>query len=775
MKKSLVILFSFILMSSFFISGIYAQENSATDTNVAENNLPVEVPENTLASSVGYVSPEGEVVSTSDEIAIEEKKFNELVKEAEGFNEELGVDAGLTPNSPFYFIDTTFDNFASEENLREERIAEMQVLAPQCGQGDDRACRYIKESFERYKEHAEQFEKSVSPEQRETALRSSEAIRGTFVKEIAQNLPPREKDEMVRELVQGENNIAIAAEIAGKIKELCVQLAELDPNEYSRVCRIEGDAPDWRKELDRDLTDEQRKEALKFGEIMSQCFETSGQNCRCEEIPFTDFAEACAVAAPLATACEIEENEEACEQLDDLEMPELPQHLEDIFENLEMEMNEDKYGMYLPPECEKAGATLPKECAKIMINEHAPEECRQALLDADVHSESEGRKICDKIMFEKNAPEECIAAGIKDPRECGNYMFKTNAPRECLDAGITGEGRDDPRKCQQLMESKFGGREGPGGCAPGTICVPGSQWAPGTGPDRQMSGGNCAGISNSEERLKCYDGAGQFVKEYHEDFRKDFGEMQNKRRQCEENCRAQGEGGFLKENGNCVCEAPNYQEYGQQYPNQFRQDFNNQPKYNPYGDFKDGRYIAPPQSPRLPPYPPSGVDCARIMCQEGYNCEQGRGCVPSQGYFPPTDYLKPGYVDNTAKYDCSKLNCGPAPNYCDPWGGCQKGEGGFNPDGSSCDEGYEWSGSGCIPFGTGNYNFNQQPPTTSTEPTTSGTTTTEPASAPSTSTTSSEPAPTTSSEPAPSSGGDGGSVTGGVISNNKFLRFWFWK
>ncbi|MBI2056672.1 hypothetical protein HYT91_00250, partial [Candidatus Pacearchaeota archaeon] len=236
---------------------------------------------------------------------------------------------------------------------------------------------------------------------------------------------------------------------------LCSQLSKLDPSQYAKVCKIEGDAPDWRKKLDADLTEEQRQEALKFGEIMSQCFETAGQNCKCEEISYPDFAEACSIAAPLATACEIEKNEDACKQLDDLEMPPLPDYLQDIMNDLERGMSESKYGMFLPPECEEAGATSPKDCAKIMINVHAPEECKPALLAANVQSEGEARGICEKIMFEINAPPECVSAGATNPQECGKLMFSQNAPQECIDAGIDGSDKNDPTNCRKLMESQF--------------------------------------------------------------------------------------------------------------------------------------------------------------------------------------------------------------------------------------------------------------------------------------------------------------------------------
>ena len=273
MQKRGLLIFSLIFLISFvLLASVFAQDT--TNTNVVENNLPVEVPENTLASSVGYVSPEGgEVDLTEDE------EVNVLVKEAEGFTEELSVKAGITPDSGAYFIeDKILAPFRDDSVNRERKIAEMQEMMQK---GDIEAAR---KSFERYQRYADDFEREVSPEERAEALRSSQAIRGVAIREIAQNMPAGEKDEFVREIVLGEKDIETAAEIASKISELCSQLSKLDPSQYEKVCRIEGDAPDWRKKLDKDLTEEQRAEALKFGEIMSQGFETAGQNCKCEEI-----------------------------------------------------------------------------------------------------------------------------------------------------------------------------------------------------------------------------------------------------------------------------------------------------------------------------------------------------------------------------------------------------------------------------------------------------------------------------------------------------------
>ena len=201
---------------------------------------------------------------------------------------------------------------------------------------------------------------------------------------------------------------------------------------------VDDDGPKWHKDMFKDLTDDQKKEAEKFGEIMGECFETSGQNCRCEEIPFPSFANACSRAAPLATACDIDGDEKACEKLDNLNMPALPPHLEEVMRRLEGGMNEKRYEMHMPRECQEAGVTSPDGCGKIMITQHAPEECKEALLSANVKSESAGREICDKIMYELRAPE-CAEQGITDPEECKKFMDDFRGPGgPCGPGGPTG-------------------------------------------------------------------------------------------------------------------------------------------------------------------------------------------------------------------------------------------------------------------------------------------------------------------------------------------------
>ena len=699
---SFVLIFMLVLTLFFLTSFAFAQETNNISSIEDSEDIAGNEDTNELSSDDVKEDPviDGESENNLDEA---EKDVGDA---------ELQKDAGLAPDSNFYFIDEFFDRFGDSLGNREEKIAEIKSMI-EAGNIDA-----ARTALENYKGFADELEKEVEPERREETRRSAVAIRNTL-RDIEDEIPEESRGEFADYILDKEGKIVTAVEIASKIKELCVELSKLDPNEYSRVCKSGDDSPNWQKSLDKDLTNEQREEAKKFGRIMEECFKTSGQQCRCEEIPFPEFAKMCSVAAPLATACNIGGDEQACEELDDLEMPELPDHLQNVFDELEREIGDASYDNHIPSACKEAGINGESrsdrdKCARIMIETEAPEECRDALLAANVKSEREGREICEKIMFKLNAPQECIDAGLTDFKECGKLMFRTNAPQECIDAGLTGEQRSDEKKCREIMGGLRGkGREGQG--------------------PRGGFGGNCREIQNPEERLKCYDGAISGVGEFRDNFDGRF-ENREKERQCIEKCNSENKAWDFS-GGNCVCRE------GQ--------------KFEERKEFRD-----------KPPY-----DCSVVFCEEGKICSPYRGCLSPEerereleensvdNYKYPPGPGDPGYVDNTAKYDCSKLDCGSSPNYCDPWGGCIKGEGGYNPDGSSCPEGQEYSGSGCIPFGTGNYGFN--------EPTTQ-----EPSSTPS------EPVQQQPAESSPPAGTQettsSGGITGGVIfEDNKFLDYYF--
>ncbi|MEK6855417.1 MAG: hypothetical protein AABX73_04305 [Nanoarchaeota archaeon] len=453
-RRGLVILVSFFLLLSLLVSNVYAQE----DVSQAEERQEDE----------GATETEVEEETT-------ETKVEEEFKDA-----ELEAKAGITPDSSFYFVeDSILTKFRDDSENREKKIAEIKEMIK------ENNIEAARKSLGKYNQYAENLEKEVDPDKKEEAQRSAVAIRKT-IREIESEIPESERGEFVDDVIEKEKGIITAAEIAGKIKELCQTLSKIDPLEYSRVCKTEENAPRWQRRLDKELTAEQEKEAREFFGIMSQCFRNP-EECKCEDIKVTAFAEKCKIIAPLAAECQ-KGNEEACEKVDEEDPIDLlPPHLQAVLEEVEDEFEDAGHDLHLPKECEKEGATDRKSCMLVMFKLNAPEECIAALERGEISitNEREAREKCEEIMFKANAPEECIEAGLKDPKECGKLMFKLNAPEECIEAGLTGESRSDDKKCREMMDSQRNEGRGPGGFGPPAF------------------GRNCKEIQNPEEKIKC--------------------------------------------------------------------------------------------------------------------------------------------------------------------------------------------------------------------------------------------------------------------------------
>ena len=552
MKKSV---FVFVLISIVFLIGFALSFAVAEELSGA------------VAEDGANIQDADDLESASSEEAREESST--LEADETFADAELSESAGITPDSAFYVIeDKILIRFRDDIHNREKKMAEMSAMV---NEGKTEEARV---ALGHYRRFAEQVEEEINPSDKEEARRSAAAIRNTL-KEIDDKIPDEQRKEFVEDVLKKENSIVTAAEIAFKIRDLCDELSKIDLDEYSRVCKVKDDenAPEWRKKHDRELTNEQREQAKKFAEIMKGCFKTAGQECDCEEIPHKEFADACKVAAPLATKCELEGDEAACEEMDKLEMPELPDYLQDVFDELEG-VTESRYDSHMPEECQEAGAKTPRDCMKVMINANAPEECQSALIEANVDSEKEARNLCEKIMFEQYAPEECVKAGIRNQKECGKLMFTQSAPQECIDAGLTGESPSDGRKCEKIMGEQQGGdREGLN-----------------RGPRGGFGGPDCKRIQDSGERLKCYDGALENVEQFRDERREDFkeGEFGNQRDE------RRGPGGGVPPE--CAGRSPEecrgimQERFGNRPPEEFREgspEFN--PEFRPGDEFEQER------------------------------------------------------------------------------------------------------------------------------------------------------------------------------------------
>ncbi len=594
-KRGFGIFVLVLFVISFFSFSVLADHDGANEINEEEVESDINV---------------GDVFLDKEDINEEKISENKILDEtAKEFSDaELGTNAGITPDSAFYFVDEFFDRFGSDLENREEKIAEIKAMI-EAGKFED-----AKKALESYKGYADNLEREADPENREEARRSAVAIRNTL-KGLDKDIPEEHKKDFVDNVLKKEGEIITAVEISNKIKALCEQLADLDPVEYSRTCSAKNDAPNWQRKLDKKLTEEQKKEAEKFFGIMSQCFRDPSK-CNCDDIPVKSFADKCNIISPLAVKCEQKGDEDACDLMDeategieDL----LPEHLQAVMEDVEREFGDAEFDNHAPRECREKGANDRKSCMKIMFELNAPEECVEALNKGEINidNERDARMKCEEIMFRENAPEECVEAGLKDHKECGRFMFKENAPEECIEAGLTGENRNDHKKCEEIMRSKGGER---GGVGHGGF------------------GANCRDIQNSEERLKCFDGAGQGIGQKYEqrgppggwpdpcqkaqafsrescerimnefgsgqggDFEKRYRETKDSERQCAQSCRDKG-GAWDFSGGQCNCRIDEQRE-------EFRGPEN-------FGGFRPPEGFVPPEGFRPP-----------------------EGFVPPQGQFP---------------------------------------------------------------------------------------------------------------------------------------------
>jgi hypothetical protein len=468
LKKSVWIFVLLLMVSLFAFSFVVAQEDSDQERDsqgdeVSDDGLNDELDEEAESedgddSSDDILQNEdggqeedfgdGEITRNDEEEFSDdfEEDLDEISEEE--IENELGDGGSI--NGFDRFVDGIFQS--DIDNMR-ERFAEVRTLIR------DGRIEEAKELLEHYREVADKLEREVRPEDEAEAVRLSQIIRRS-VRDLEDQIANEEEFDFISDKAE---KVGQAAQIASNIQYLCGELHELRAwDEFERVCKTDNDGPRWQKDFFESLTDQQRDEAEKFGRILSSCMRTSGEDCDCASIPHEGMAAMCFEAAPLARACDIEDDEDACDRLDSLDFPDLPAHLVEVLFRVEEEYGDASYDNHIPGPCRDAGISGRdrgdrEKCFAIMIETEAPPECRDAIKEAGVTNERGAREICEKIMFEQHAPEECIESGISNPRDCAEFY-----------GDEFGDDFD---------------RRGPGP----------------RGPD-------CREIDDSKERLKCYDG-----------------------------------------------------------------------------------------------------------------------------------------------------------------------------------------------------------------------------------------------------------------------------
>ena len=333
------------------------------------------------------------------------------------------TDPGILPDSPFYFVDQLFeragDNPEKALEYRQEKIAEAHAMA------EKKKAEYAKQALDKASEYSSIIEDEATPELENDLEKTASAVEQVLTK-ISDELP--ELADEIEEQKKQEKRALLAAKVSSKIKKLCETLSELDPTEYEKVCRSD-DAPQWQKELDEKLTDEQSTHAKVFVDKMEQCMSSKGKTCDCEGLGIQSFVAVCKEQSALAARCE-DGDKEACQNMGKgVNMQDyLPEYIVDSLPNKDRTF---------PPPCKEAGITSMKECAKFLGR------------DGDDVEVYEFMQQCEQ----ENSREECMKrASEKFADRFGENERKFALPPPCMEAKIT-----SPDECMKLMKEKGNG------------------------------------------------------------------------------------------------------------------------------------------------------------------------------------------------------------------------------------------------------------------------------------------------------------------------------
>lgn len=371
------------------------------------------------------------------------------------------VEPGITPDSPFYFLDEFFEQVGNDPQkaleYKEEKLAELQKMA------EEKNAEAARTALENALEYGEVLEKEVTPEM-EVEVKQSVEVAEKVLEHAGENLPEL-KQELLQKSEQ-EQRINLAAEISIKIKRLCETLSKLDPQQYAQTCKADQDTPQWQQKYDQELTEEQKQHATLFTEKMTQCFETQGKTCDCEGMGIKKFEEVCIAYRDFEQRCDAGDKE-ACTAMIEKGPTDiidyLPDYLHPVVQDLMKKFNqaqEQQYEQfegkteYLPLVCKTAGITSAKECARYMEGKQGEffsgngfkfnkekfmEECLQykssQFCEEKAAMMGEGQFEPEQVNF---GPGPCRDKGFATVDECKKYM-EENFQKTSAGAYIIGQ------------------------------------------------------------------------------------------------------------------------------------------------------------------------------------------------------------------------------------------------------------------------------------------------------------------------------------------------
>ena len=120
--------------------------------------------------------------------------------ESEYPDAELQTEAGISPDSFFYFIDDFFDRFGDDLKIREEKVAEVREMIR------EGKIQEALSALEKYETLADNLEAEIDPEKRDEARRGAAAIRNVIL-ELASEIPEEFREEFISGILERETGI----------------------------------------------------------------------------------------------------------------------------------------------------------------------------------------------------------------------------------------------------------------------------------------------------------------------------------------------------------------------------------------------------------------------------------------------------------------------------------------------------------------------------------------------------------------------------------------
>ncbi len=411
------------------------------------------------AAAVVFAQGPGFETESSDVNAITEFEEEEAVEE-----EIVKENAGLTPDSPFYFVDEIVDTITiaaaegedkaeAAANIAAERVAEAKLMSDK---------NLTSETLEALGNAniSSLIEGDVSPKLNELTQEKMDFII-KLLAEMDQKVP--EDLSSIKALIDAQATQAdknkIAGDLAEKIGDFCDKLAQEDYDLMLLEPRCDPEqAPDWLAEfIETDVKEREEDATKQVLNMITRCVEDPRQ-CDCDNIPVESHKQDCIEDSALAVRCEYEQDESACNELEskgDEFLDDLPEFMRDIitqrFEEIIAKKEAEMFKKFAPKECIEAGATTREECEEIMTEKYGPppEECME-------NGNFIGEDECRSIMEEKYGPppSECMEDGRFIGEEaCEAAMIASGTiSQECVEDGQF-IGRDE---CEEKMKSAHG-------------------------------------------------------------------------------------------------------------------------------------------------------------------------------------------------------------------------------------------------------------------------------------------------------------------------------